>query len=128
MVFNSTGFPEAVVFVAPAKTEVFTDRPARAATARARAFAADFASDCAGNPPNVAVTGWRKRKNGGWRRETATSMTFDAATGKPRYAGVRCCASTRGSWTACHPLSVSHIEIHNEIELTDGSFAVLLLG
>ena len=70
MVFNSTGFPEAVVFVAPAKTEVFTDRPARAATARARAFAEDFASDFAGNPPNVAVTGGRKRKNGGWRRET----------------------------------------------------------
>lgn len=117
------------MFVAPAKTEVFTDRPARAATARARAFAEDFASDFAGNPPNVAVTGWRRSgrtaDGGAYAVVTATSMTFDAATGKPRYAGVRCCASTRGSWTACHPLSVSHIEIQIEIELMAGQFCCI---
>ena len=92
--FNATGFPEAVVFRAPEKTEVFTDRPARlAATARARAFAADFAADFAGDPPNVAVTGWRKRRKGGWRRAyavvTATAVTFDAATRELRYAVVQ---------------------------------------
>ena len=49
--FNATGFPEAVVFRAPAKTEAFSDRPARlAGTARARAFAEDFAADFAGDP------------------------------------------------------------------------------
>ena len=89
--FNATGYPEAVVFRAPAKTEVFTDRPVRlAATARARAFAEDFAGDFAGDPPNVAVTGWRKRKKGGWRRAyavvTATGLTYDAAARELRYA------------------------------------------
>ena len=92
--FNATGFPEAVVFRNPAKTEVFTDRPVRlAATARARAFAEDFAGDFAGDPPNVAVTGWRKRKKGGWRRAyavvTATGLTYDAAAGELRYAVVQ---------------------------------------
>ena len=89
--FNATGFPEAVVFRAPAKTEVFSDRPARlAGTARARAFAEDFAADFAGDPPNVAVSGWRKQAKGGWRRAyavvTATAVTFDAAAGELRYA------------------------------------------
>ena len=38
--FNAKGFPEAVVFRAPEKTEVFADRPARlAATSSARRFA-----------------------------------------------------------------------------------------
>ena len=90
--FNATGFPEAVVYRAPKKTEVFSDRPARlASTAPARTFAADFAAD----PPNVAVTGWRKRKGkvGGWRRAyavvTATAVTFDAAAGELRYAVVQ---------------------------------------
>ena len=92
--FNATGFPEAVVFRAPEKTEVFTDRPARqATTARARTFDADFAADFAGDPPNVAVTGWRKRRKGGWRRAyavvTATAVTFDAATRELRYAVVQ---------------------------------------
>ena len=88
--FNATGFPEAVVFRAPEKTEVFSDRPARlAATTRARLFAEDFAEDFAGDPPNVAVTGWRKRRKGGWRRAyavvTATGVTFDAAAEELRY-------------------------------------------
>ena len=90
--FNATGHPEAVVFRAPARTEVFTDRPARlAATARARVFAEDFTADFAGDPPNVAVTGWRKRKGkkGGWWRAytvvTATAVAFDAATRELRY-------------------------------------------
>ena len=92
--FNATGYPEAVVFRNPAKTEVFTDRPARlAATARARAFAEDFAGDFAGDPPNVAVTGWRKRRKGGWRRAyavvTATGLTYDAAARELRYAVVQ---------------------------------------
>ena len=92
--FNATGHPEAVVFRAPARTEVFTDRPARlAATARARVFAEDFTADFAGDPPNVAVTGWRKRRKGGWRRAyavvTATAVTFDAATRELRYAVVQ---------------------------------------
>ena len=93
--FNATGFPEAVVFRAPEKTEVFSDRPARlAATTRARLFAEDFAEDFAGDPPNVAVTGWRKRKKkGGWRRAyavvTATGVAFDAAAGELRYAVVQ---------------------------------------
>ena len=93
--FNSTGYPEAVVFRAPEKTEVFADRPARlAATTPARVFAEDFAEDYAGDPPNVAVTGWRKRKKkGGWRRAyavvTATSVAFDAAAGELRYAVVQ---------------------------------------
>ena len=93
--FNATGFPEAVVFRAPEKTEVFADRPARlAATSSARRFAEDFAEDFAGDPPNVAVTGWRKRKKkGGWRRAyavvTATSVAFDAAAGELRYAVVQ---------------------------------------
>ena len=91
---NSTGFPEAVVWRAPGKTEVFTDRPARlATTARARAFAEDFAADFAGDPPNVAVTGWRKRRKGGWRRAyavvTTTGVAFDAAAGELRYAVVQ---------------------------------------
>ena len=90
MEFNATGFPEAVVFRAPEKTEVFSDRPARlAATTPARTFAADFAGD----PPNVAVTGWRKRRKGGWRRAyavvTATAVTFDAAARELRYAVVQ---------------------------------------
>ena len=92
--FNATGHPEAVVFRAPARTEVFTDRPARlAATAPARTFAANFAGDFAGDPPNVAVTGWRKRRKGGWRRAyavvTATAVTFDAAARELRYAVVQ---------------------------------------
>ena len=92
--FNATGFPEAVVFRAPEKTEVFSDRPARlAATTPARTFAADFAGDFAGDPPNVAVTGWRKRKKGGWRRAyavaTATAVTFDAVAEELRYAVVQ---------------------------------------
>ena len=92
--FNATGFPEAVVFRAPAKTEAFTDRPARlAGTVPARAFAEDFAADFAGDPPNVAVSGWRKRKKGGWRRAyavaTATAVTFDAAAEELRYAVVQ---------------------------------------
>ena len=92
--FNATGFPEAVVFRAPEKTEVFSDRPARlAATTPARTFAADFAGDFAGDPPNVAVTGWRKRRKGGWRRAyavvTATGVAFDAAAGELRYAVVQ---------------------------------------
>ena len=92
--FNATGFPEAVVWRAPGKTEVFSDRPARlATTARARAFAEDFATDFAGDPPNVAVTGWRKRRKGGWRRAyavvTATGVAFDAATRELRYAVVQ---------------------------------------
>ena len=94
--FNATGFPEAVVFRAPEKTEVFSDRPARlAATTRARLFAEDFAEDFAGDPPNVAVTGWRKRKGkkGGWRRAyavvTATAVAFDAAARELRYAVVQ---------------------------------------
>ena len=54
----------------------------------------DFAEDFAGDPPNVAVTGWRKRKKkGGWRRAyavvTATSVAFDAAAGDLRYAVVQ---------------------------------------
>ena len=94
--FNATGFPEAVVFRAPEKTEVFSDRPAQlASTTPARTFAADFAGDFAGDPPNVAVTGWRKRKGkkGGWRRAyavvTATAVTFDAAAEELRYAVVQ---------------------------------------
>ena len=63
--------------------------------ARARAFAEDFAGDFAGDPPNVAVSGWRKRtgKKGGWRRAyavvTATGVAFDAAAGELRYAVVQ---------------------------------------
>ena len=92
--FNSTGFLEAVVFRAPEKTEVFSDRPARlAATTPTRVFAEDFAEVFAGDPPNVAVTGWRKRRKGGWRRAyavvTATAVTFDAATRELRYAVVQ---------------------------------------
>ena len=92
--FNATGFPEAVVFRAPEKTELVTDRPARrAVTTPARTFAADFAADFAGDPPNVAVTGWRNRKKGGWRRAyavaTATAVTFDAAAEELRYAVVQ---------------------------------------
>ena len=73
---------------------MFTDRPARlAATAPARAFAEDFAEDFAGDPPNIAVTGWRKRRKGGWRRAyavvTATGVAFDAAAGELRYAVVQ---------------------------------------
>ena len=78
------------MFRAPAKTEVFSDRPARlAATTPARAFAEDFAADFAGDPPNVALSGWRKRRKGGWRRAyavvTATAVAFDAAAEELRY-------------------------------------------
>ena len=56
---------------------------------RSRAFTEDFAGD----PPNVAVTGWRKRRKGGWRRAyavvTATGVAFDAATRELRYAVVQ---------------------------------------
>ena len=42
-----------------------------------------------GDPPNVAVSGWRKRTKGGWRRAyavvTATAVTFDAAAAELRY-------------------------------------------
>ena len=88
--FNATGFPEAVVFRAPAKTEAFSDRPARlAGTARARAFAEDFAAAFAGDPPNVAITGWRKKRRGGWKRAhtvaTVTTVVWDAAAKVLRY-------------------------------------------
>ena len=67
--FNATGFPKAVSFLDPERTEAFADRPARlAGTARARAFAEDFAAAFAGDPPNVAITGWRKKRRGGWKR------------------------------------------------------------
>ena len=90
--FNATGFPKAVSFLDPERTEVFADRPARlAGTARARAFAEDFATAFAGDPPNVAITGWRRRKNGrgGWKRAytvvTVTTVVWDAAAKVLRY-------------------------------------------
>ena len=90
--FNATGFPMAVSFLDPGRTEVFADRPARlAGTARARAFAEDFATAFAGDPPNVAITGWRRRKNGrgGWKRAytvvTVTTVVWDAAAKVLRY-------------------------------------------
>ena len=89
--FNATGFPEAVSFLDPGRTEVFADRPARlAGTARARAFAEDFATTFAGDPPNVAITGWRRRKRrGGWKRAytvvTVTTVVWDAAAKVLRY-------------------------------------------
>ena len=87
MEFNSTGFPAAVVFVDPEKSEAFTDRPLRlAGTApRCRFSDDDFAQSFAGDdPPNVAVTGWRKRRRKpGWTRAYAvvafTSEAWDAA-------------------------------------------------
>ena len=89
--FNATGFPKAVSFLDPERTEVFADRPARlAGTARARAFAEDFATAFAGDPPNVAITGWRRRKRrGGWKRAytvvTVTGVQWDAAAKVLRY-------------------------------------------
>ena len=90
--FNATGFPKAVSFLDPERTEVFADRPARlAGTVRARAFAEDFATAFAGDPPNVAITGWRRRKNGrgGWKRAytvvTVTTVVWDAAAKVLRY-------------------------------------------
>ena len=45
MEFNSTGYPAAVVFDDPEKSEAFTDRPLRlAATAGPCAYAEDFAA------------------------------------------------------------------------------------
>ena len=89
--FNATGFPKAVSFLDPERTEVFADRPARlAGTARARAFAEDFATAFAGDPPNVAVRGWQRRRyGGGWRRAytvvAATGVQWDAAAKVLRY-------------------------------------------
>ena len=88
--FNATGFPMAVSFLDPGRTEVFADRPARlAGTARARAFAEDFATAFAGDPPNVAITGWRKKRRGGWKRAytvvTVTTVVWDAAAKVLRY-------------------------------------------
>ena len=59
-------------------------------TARARAFAEDFATTFAGDPPNVAITGWRRRKRrGGWKRAytvvTVTTVVWDAAAKVLRY-------------------------------------------
>ena len=94
--FNATGFPKAVSFLDPERTEAFTDRPARlAGTARAQAFAEDFAADFAfagldaGDLPNVAITGWRKKRRGGWKRAhtvvTVTTVVWDAAAKVLRY-------------------------------------------
>ena len=88
--FNATGFPKAVSFLDPERTEAFTDRPARlAGTVRARAFAEDFATAFAGDPPNVAITGWRKKRRGGWKRAhtvvTVTTVVWDAAAKVLRY-------------------------------------------
>ena len=88
--FNATGFPEAVSFLDPERTEVFADRPARlAGTVRARAFAEDFATAFAGDPPNVAITGWRKKRRGGWKRAytvvIVTNWVWDAAAKVLRY-------------------------------------------
>ena len=97
--FNATGFPEAVSFLDPERTEVFADRPARlAGTVRARAFAEDFATAFAGDPPNVAITGWRRcrkrpercrKRRGGWKRAytvvTVTTVVWDAAAKVLRY-------------------------------------------
>ena len=88
--FNATGFPEAVSFLDPERTEEFADRPARlAGTVRARAFAEDFATAFAGDPPNVAITGWRKKRRGGWKRAhtvvTVTTVVWDAAAKVLRY-------------------------------------------
>jgi len=85
--FNSTGFPAAVVFDDPEKSEAFTDRPLRlAGTApRCRFADDDFAQSFAGDdPPNVAVSGWRKRRRKPrWTRAYAvvafTSAAWDAA-------------------------------------------------
>ena len=88
--FNATGFPKAVSFLDPERTEAFTDRPTRlAGTARARAFAEDFATAFAGDPSNVAITGWRKKRRGGWKRAhtvvTVTTVVWDAAAKVLRY-------------------------------------------
>ena len=89
--FNATGFPKAVSFLDPERTEAFADRPARlAGTVRARAFAEDFATAFASDPPNVAITGWRRRKRrGGWKRAytvvTVTTVVWDAAAKVLRY-------------------------------------------
>ena len=88
------GLPRGGGVARPGEDRGVCDRPARlATTARARAFAEDFAADFAGDPPNVAVTGWRKRRKGGWRRAyavvTATGVAFDAAAGELRYAVVQ---------------------------------------
>ena len=86
--FNATGFPEAVVFQDPRKAQVFSDRPARLA-ATIRPCQAAAAATAGEDPPNVAVTGWRKKEKGGWRRAyavvTATALTFDAAAGELRF-------------------------------------------
>ena len=88
--FNATGFPKAVSFLDPERTEAFTDRPARlASTAQAQVFAEDFAAAFAGDPPNVAITGWRKKRRGGWKRAhtvvTVTTVVWDAAAKVLRY-------------------------------------------
>ena len=88
--FNATGYPKAVSFLDPERTEAFADRPARlAGTVRARAFAEDFAAAFAGDPPNVAITGWRKKRRGGWKRAhivvTVTTVVWDAAAKVLRY-------------------------------------------
>ena len=88
--FNATGYPKAVSFHDLERTEAFTDRPGRlAGTVRARAFAEDFAAAFAGDPPNVAITGWRKKRRGGWKRAhtvvTVTTVVWDAAAKVLRY-------------------------------------------
>ena len=88
--FNATGYPKAVSFLDPERTEAFTDRPARlASTAQAQVFAEDFAAAFAGDPPNVKITGWRKKRRGGWKRAhtvvTVTTVVWDAAAKVLRY-------------------------------------------
>ena len=78
------------MFQDPRKAQVFSDRPARlAATIRPCQAAAGAIGAAGEDPPNVAVTGWRKKEKGGWRRAyavvTATALTFDAAAGELRF-------------------------------------------
>ena len=85
--FNATGFPEGVVFFIPDPTEKFINRPIREAETLNR-FTKDFAEDFV-DQYNMAMTGWRKKKKGGWKKAytvvTATGIAFDTATGELRY-------------------------------------------
>ena len=103
--FDAKGFPEAVISFNPMVTETFSDWDAFTTLATWTDDIAEVLDNFfAVGKPNMAITGWRKKKKGGeWKKAytvvTGTGMTWDSDARKegtlkygvkqfPRQAGV----------------------------------------